>query len=154
GVIFVVLLIAVPVDEDPPTTAQDVTLPRWAKDLGSALLGFAPKVESFADGSRGKSLTKGQQVELAIKPDADHDTRLLSLKLITGGPAQAVFRCFPGPGPKCESRVQILCLGAQNPSDCDDQDMGKSGSFSVGGAGGALTLIAWDEAPARIEIAQ
>jgi hypothetical protein len=89
-----------------------------------------------------------------VRPDADDDTRLLSLKLISGGPAQAVFRCLPGPGPDCDSKPKVLCLGAQNEADCPDQDMGKTGSFSIGGGGGSLTLIAGDNNAARIEIAR
>jgi len=154
AVLFVAVLIFVPVDQDKPKTGAEITLPRWTKGLGGMLSGLAPKVESFADGSRGKSLSKGQQMDLEIKPDPDHDMRVLSLKLVSGGPAQVVFRCFPGPGPKCENKAQVLCLGAQNDADCGDQEIDKAGSFSVGGAGGSLTLIANDNTPARIEIAR
>jgi hypothetical protein len=151
GAAFVALMILAPdrghwSDGDPlPKT------PGWTKGLGSLVSGFAPGVEEFGDGSTSVSIGEGSSETRDVAADLDTETRILKLRLKSGGPVRIKLECRFAPGVTC-SDTQILCLGARM-SGCDDQDeVTGTGSFSVTAGGGKLTFETKADVAALVEI--
>jgi hypothetical protein len=139
GAAFVALMIFAP-DRGHWTKGDPLPkTPGWTKGLGSLVSGFAPGVERFSDGTTSVSIAKDSSETRDVSADEDTETRILKLRLKSGGPVVLKLDCRFSPNAEC-GEVQVLCLGSRVPdSGCDDQeDVTNSGSFSVTAGGGSL----------------
>lgn len=126
--------------------------PDWTRAMGRGLSGLAPRVTAFADGSTVIVLpASGGEAHAAIGEDADRGVRILTLRLIEGtGPVRAIHRCTPSPKGECSGEAEMLCLGARHP-DCEQDEIGMTGSFAISPGGGQLRIVASGRARLRIE---
>jgi hypothetical protein len=151
GAAFVALMIFAP---DKGHWSEGDPMPKtpgWTKGLGSLVSGFAPGVEEFADGSTSVSIAKDSSETRDAAANLDTETRILKLRLKSGGPVRIRLECRFAPGVEC-SDTQVLCLGSRM-SGCDDQEeVTNSGSFSVTAGGGKLTFETSSSQAAVVEI--
>lgn len=126
--------------------------PGWVRWLGHRLSGQAPRVTGFADGSTLLIVPGGGgEAQAVIGAEGGQQVRILTLALIEGsGPVRAIHRCTPFPGATCDDRPEVLCLGRRHPA-CEQDEVGATGSFSIGPGGGSLRIIAAEAARVRIE---